>query len=325
MSGLLRFILGGDPFVRPTDLNPFGLRYRRIGLNLSKPVTPQPSGLSLSKPWLDIGSAFSSDSEAALSPRQATHFLLLRQKKVSQEKASLVPASVRFAAGTLRYTAQPGSRSNSAIASDNRGPLSVWASAPRRIHKGLGDGVRFGFGSVSRFSSATIFIAACACISWARVQKHSPNRRASWFWGSDRNFAAKHPKGAPQARRIWALTPKTPGSESAHDSLPQTPCGRAEQRRMGRKKILDVRRPRSGLVSKISASAEQRKESRSDPDFGSPFFGLPYFGEAKKGKSPAAATERHRIHTQTRCSIQVKASTGSARPAKRKHQSPTPC
>jgi hypothetical protein len=30
------------------------------------------------------------------------------------------------------------------------------------------------------------------------------------------------------------------------------------------------------------------------PDFGSPFFGLPYFGEAKKGKSPAAATERHR-------------------------------
>ena len=26
---------------------------------------------------------------------------------------------------------------------------------------------------------------------------------------------------------------------------------------------------------------------------GSPFFGLPYFGEAKKGESPAAATERH--------------------------------
>ena len=27
---------------------------------------------------------------------------------------------------------------------------------------------------------------------------------------------------------------------------------------------------------------------------GSPFFGLPYFGEAKKGESPAAATERLR-------------------------------
>jgi hypothetical protein len=63
---------------------------------------------------------------------------------------------------------------------------------------------------------------------------------------------------------------------------------------MGRIKILDVRRLRSRLVSKISAPAEQRKESRSDPDFGSPFFSLGFFGETKKCKSPAAATERHR-------------------------------
>jgi hypothetical protein len=286
-----------------------------------------PFGLGLPKPCAFSINRFFEESDAALSPRRATHLFLLRQNKVSQKKATLVPASLRFAAGNLRCSAQPGSRSNSASASDNRGPLSVWACAPRRIHKGLGDGVGFGFGfgSVSCSSFATVFIAASACITWARGQKHSKNRLAAWFLGSEPNFAAQHPQRAPKAWRIWALTPKTPGSESAHDSLPQTPCGRAEQRRMGRKKILDVRRPRSGLVSKISASAEQRKESRSDPDFGSPFFGLPYFGEAKKGKSPAAATERHRIHTQTRCSIQVKASTGSARPAKRKHQSPTPC
>ena len=62
-------------------------------------------------------------------------------------------------------------------------------------------------------------------------------------------------------------------------------------------KILDVRRPRSGLVSKISVCPEHRKvpeAKRRDADCGSPFFGLPYFGEAKKGESPAAATERHR-------------------------------
>ncbi|AYQ29402.1 hypothetical protein DT070_16080 [Polaromonas sp. SP1] len=40
----------------------------------------------------------------------ATHFLLLRQKKVSKEKATLAPASLRFATGNLRCSAQPGSK-----------------------------------------------------------------------------------------------------------------------------------------------------------------------------------------------------------------------
>ena len=113
---------------------------------------------------------------------------------------------------------------------------------------------------------ATIFIAAYASITWARGLKHLKIRGAAWFLGSDRNFAAQHPQGAPKARRIWALTSKMPDSESvsafAPDPIP-TPCGRAEQRRLGRIKILDVRRPRSGLVSKISAPDEQRKASRS--------------------------------------------------------------
>ena len=63
-------------------------------------------------------------------------------------------------------------------------------------------------------------------------------------------------------------------------------------------KILDVRRLRSRQVSKISVCSEHRKApgaKRRDPDCGSPFFGLPYFGEAKKGESPAAATERHQV------------------------------
>ena len=80
-------------------------------------------------------------SGAALSPRRATYLFLLRQNKVSQKKATLVSASLRFASGTFRCSAQPGSRSNS-LRSDNRGPCSVWASAPQRIHKGFAGRVR---------------------------------------------------------------------------------------------------------------------------------------------------------------------------------------
>ncbi|MDP3750443.1 MAG: hypothetical protein Q8Q98_01110, partial [Polaromonas sp.] len=41
----------------------------------------------------------------------ATHFLLRRQKKVSKEKATLLSASLRFAAGSLQCSVQAGSRS----------------------------------------------------------------------------------------------------------------------------------------------------------------------------------------------------------------------
>ena len=40
----------------------------------------------------------------------ATHFSLLRQRKVSKRKATLVAASLRFATGNLRCSVQPGSK-----------------------------------------------------------------------------------------------------------------------------------------------------------------------------------------------------------------------
>ena len=61
-------------------------------------------------------------SGAALSPRRATHFLLLRQKKVSQEKATLVSASLRCATGNLRCSVQPGSCTNSPAAQTSTRP-----------------------------------------------------------------------------------------------------------------------------------------------------------------------------------------------------------
>ena len=41
--------------------------------------------------------------------RVATHFLLLRQKKVSKEKATLLCASLRYASGNLRCSLFAGS------------------------------------------------------------------------------------------------------------------------------------------------------------------------------------------------------------------------
>ncbi|NVM88844.1 hypothetical protein FHT32_002492 [Variovorax sp. SG517] len=45
-----------------------------------------------------------------VSPRRATYFLLLRQKKVGKEKATLLSVSLRFATGNLRCSAQEGVR-----------------------------------------------------------------------------------------------------------------------------------------------------------------------------------------------------------------------
>jgi hypothetical protein len=84
------------------------------------------------------------------SPRRATHFLSLRRKKVSKERATLHAASLRFAAGNLRCSCvgraaelatRCALRSNNRSESDDEGVCpSAHARpkpcAPRRILKG---------------------------------------------------------------------------------------------------------------------------------------------------------------------------------------------
>jgi hypothetical protein len=142
-------------------------------------------------------------SGAALSPRRAT----------------LVSASLRFATGNLRCSAQPGSRSNSPAAQTIAGPFPsgpALLGAFTRVG-GIGSGTD---SDQSGLCVATIFIAARARISWARGQNYFTTRRAAGFSGSDRDFAAQHPQGATKARRIRALTPKTPDLASASESAP---------------------------------------------------------------------------------------------------------
>ena len=55
--------------------------------------------------------------------RRRSIFLLLRQENVTKEKATLLFASLRFAAGNLRCSELAGSRSNSRLRrSNNREP-----------------------------------------------------------------------------------------------------------------------------------------------------------------------------------------------------------
>ena len=79
--------------------------------------------------------------EAALSPRRATYFSLLRQRNLRKRKATLLSASLRCATGNLRCSVQPGSRANS-LRSNKHEPCSVWPSAPRRRQKGFAGTVR---------------------------------------------------------------------------------------------------------------------------------------------------------------------------------------
>ena len=66
----------------------------------------------------------------------ATHFSLCRQRKVSKRKATPLSASRSKAAGTLSSGGLAGNRSNSAIASDNRGSSSRQSPATQAHTEG---------------------------------------------------------------------------------------------------------------------------------------------------------------------------------------------
>ena len=76
-----------------------------------------------------------------VSLRRATYFSLLRQKKVGKRKATLLSASLRFAAGNLRCSIPAGVRRTrfTAFRSGSGGPDPASICAPRRLQKGRGE------------------------------------------------------------------------------------------------------------------------------------------------------------------------------------------
>ena len=102
-----------------------------------------PFGLSLSKPCSSSICWLFDESDAALSPRRATHFLLLRQKKVSQEKATLVPASLRCATGQPAVLSPAGVSCKLAALKQAR---ALFRLALRSSAHSQGGWSEFGFG-----------------------------------------------------------------------------------------------------------------------------------------------------------------------------------
>ena len=74
-----------------------------------------------------------------VSPRRATYFLLLRQKKVGKEKATPLSVSLRFAPGNLPCSATAGVRRtrSAALRSDSCGPDPAYTCAPRHSQRGV--------------------------------------------------------------------------------------------------------------------------------------------------------------------------------------------
>ncbi len=100
-------------------------------------VCPIPFGLSFSKPWrAGLGGVLVLRAEAGLSPRRASNFLLLRQKKVTKEKATPSLRPLRFATGQTCVGAVAGCAVELALRcarrSDNHGESVHEAWALRR-------------------------------------------------------------------------------------------------------------------------------------------------------------------------------------------------
>jgi hypothetical protein len=73
-----------------------------------------------------------------VSPRRATYFLLLRQEKVSKEKATRWSGTLRFATGNLWCSTKAGSRSNSPAAQTIASPdplLPALLGPARRVRE----------------------------------------------------------------------------------------------------------------------------------------------------------------------------------------------
>ena len=114
---------------------------------------------------------------AALSPRRATYFSLSRQRNLRKRKATLVSASLRFAAGNLRCSLQAGSCTNSPAAQTSTRPDPPEApllGAFTRVW-----GTDSNSESTSRQAVATIFIAASARFTKATGLKYLEKRLAS--------------------------------------------------------------------------------------------------------------------------------------------------
>ena len=198
---------------------------------------------------------------AGMCARLRTHFLSLRRKKVSKERATPLSATRSFAAGNLRCGLGAGNRSNS-LRSDNRGSFS----RPKPTAQAHTEGTQ-----------ATVLVAL-------RATLHRLNRLDA----ISISVLAKLVEALRPFDRLRTTTPRcnarhSRASSAAHCAVMRRRVARgwADQGTRLSEAIAEFERP--------PAQTEQRSVPEAllrDDAFGSPFFCLLFFGEAKKSEWP---------------------------------------
>ena len=216
----------------------------------------------------------SSGAQTLLSALRASHFLLLRQKKVSKEKVT-PGCAVGFADSPALLETGEGCGTR-ATPSDSPRPLSAGFCVARRSTRG------------PKVKSKT----SCA-------SSHSPSfprRRESRRWVDSRLRGNDETSGSTRlATDCYGRPekkPKTTYPSSTTDTLPG-PLSGAEQRRRAGGFWLALFEPQASLASHPARRVAQGTGQRPAPNQGSPFLWLLSFGEAKES-TPARQAENSR-------------------------------
>ena len=227
-----------------------------------------------------------------VSPRRATHFLLLRQKKVSKEKATRSLGPLRCAAGQPAVLGVSGVWRNS-LRSDMRQPLSAASCAPRPSPTGLAVQRAFAAlglqrqralrAALGRREFASNLIAACAHSTCAKCQFHSKNAKSPHPNPLPEGEGVIH--GPSEAKARWLPNPLRLGRGAQ---------GAAGCRDSGRRGLSERSEFRSRLLAPSTAGCPKR--SAGTQTSGRLSFG--YFSLAKQRRSASPAGARPGLRPQ---------------------------
>jgi hypothetical protein len=149
-----------------------------------------------------------------VAPRQAPHFLLLRQEKVSKEKATRVRVSLRCAKGNLRCSQQAGSL-QTRLSPQTCNLLYPPVAALLGTRTREVEGIPPCFASVCSRSN---------CLATATQPASTPTK------------ALSKPSSSPFLHLRWCKAPAAAPGIPVPAPLAPVPCGCAEQRSEARKK-----------------------------------------------------------------------------------------
>ena len=200
--------------------------------------------------------------------RRRSNFLLLRQKKVTKEKATLHAASLRFASGNLRCSRPAGSRSNSLRCASLRQSRALirWPLRSSAHTEGMGS------------QTAIRAIASLGPLLWA--QAPCAGRRNFWVERSEdpNGCLGVHPLlAAPAAGRLRGGT--RVGARVLRDLTRRgCPSGAAQQQSEFH-----------GAPRKRTAAGLPRSAAQGSQTGGRPFFGDFLSAKRKKVTAPPGA------------------------------------